>query len=96
LDVTDSTPLPTRSRQKPFAQRFSGVRLSADQAKRHGLIVQLAHVLLGRDEATLFLNTRNEALGARPLDIAISGEAGFSIVEMALQWLAHPQSGALQ
>ena len=94
--MTDSTPLPVRPRQRAFTKRSGEVRLTSDQAKRQGLIVQLAHVLLGRDEAILFLNTENETLGARPLDIAISGEAGFSIVETALQSLVHPQSGALQ
>jgi len=94
--VSEGTPLSARPRRKAFVKRFGELRLSPDEAKRQGLIVQLAHGLLGRDEAILFLNTKNETLGARPLDIAISGEAGFSIVETALHSLAHPQSGTLQ
>lgn len=94
--MTDGTPLPARPRQKAFVKRFGSERLSPDRARRQGLIVHLAHALLGREEAIAFLNTDNETLGARPLDIAMSGEAGFSIVKTALQSLAEPQSGALQ
>lgn len=94
--MTDGTPSASRPRQRQFVKRFGEVRLTVEQAKRQGLIVQLAHALLGRDEAILFLNASNAALGARPLDIAISGEDGFSIVETALRSLAHPRSGTLQ
>lgn len=94
--MTGSTPLSSRPRLKSFVKRLGETRLSRDQAMRQGLIVKLAHALLGRDEAILFLNTKNATLEARPLDIAISGEVGFSIVETALQSLARPPSGALQ
>ena len=71
-------------------------RISPEQTRRQGLITHLAFVLLGHEEAIRFLNTHNASMGARPLDLAISDPAGYSIVENAVTLLARPTTGGRQ
>jgi uncharacterized protein (DUF2384 family) len=70
-------------------QRFRsfqhGPRLSADAAVRQGRIAQLAWSSFGdRDLAISFLNEHQDALGGRPLDLAVASEAGYEAVENAI------------
>lgn len=59
--------------------------LSKDVAKRQGQITSLAFALLGgRDAALAFLNDGNDALGGRPLDLAMASDKGYRLVEQAI------------
>lgn len=67
-----------------FRKRFNGPRLSPEEADRQGRISWLAFDKLGQVNAIAFLNTHDEGLGGRPLDIAIKDNAGFATVEAAI------------
>lgn len=69
---------------KFFRKKFTTVRLPADSAVRQGRVATLAFEKLGRDAATEFLNTFDEALGARPLDLAVASDDGLRAVEQAI------------
>lgn len=70
---------------KPFRNRFAGPRLAPDEAARQGRASSLAFAALGKPEAVIaFLNTHDEALGGRPLDLAIASPEGLLSVERAL------------
>lgn len=59
--------------------------LSREESVRQGKAVRLAQAALGSVEAVrAFLNTHNEALGGRPIDIAVASEAGLIAVEAAI------------
>ena len=75
--------------ETPKTQRFrprqSGPRLAADAAERQGRIVRQAWVSFGgRDGAIAFLNAHHEALGGRPVELAVASEAGCAAVERAI------------
>lgn len=70
------------------------IRLPADDARRQGHITNLAFLVLGREAAIAFLNAPNDALGARPLDLAIGGEEGCARVEAELARLRFQANGA--
>jgi uncharacterized protein (DUF2384 family) len=71
--------------------RASKPKLPKDEARRQGNIATLAFLLLGgRDRAMAFLNTADETLGARPIDLAIASDAGYSRVEAAIKRIANP------
>lgn len=70
-------------------------RMPADMAKRQGEIAALAFMLLGgRDGAVSFLNSKNQRLGARPIDLAIASEEGFALVEQVIKRMAASHSGS--
>lgn len=70
---------------RPFAKRFNAPRLSAEEADRQGRVSNLALKLLGAaDVAIAFLNTHDEALGGRPIDLAIKSEEGLDAVRQVL------------
>ena len=55
--------------------------MDQDDARRQGAIAALAFVQFGdRDSAVEFLNTHNDTLGARPLDVASESDEGFEEV----------------
>jgi uncharacterized protein (DUF2384 family) len=59
--------------------------LSREESVRQGKAVRQAQAALGSVEAVrAFLNTHNEALGGRPIDIAVASEAGLIAVEAAI------------
>lgn len=74
----------SRPRTNGFRKRFDTVRLSAECAERQGRVARLAFEALGREGATLFLNSHDPALGSRPLDLAIASPEGLSAVERAI------------
>lgn len=76
---------PAERRATPFRKKFSSVRMPADSAERQGRVTMLAWRLLGgRDEAMAFLNNHDEALGGRPLDLAVASVEGCEAVERAI------------
>lgn len=70
---------------RPFARRFDAPRLSAEQAERQGRASKLAIESLAGPEAIAFLNTHDEALGGRPLDLAVASAEGLARVEDVLR-----------
>jgi len=59
--------------------------MPADAAARQGRVAKLAWDAFGeRDAVVTFLNTHEESLGGRPLDLAISGPEGLDRVEALL------------
>jgi len=64
-------------------------RMPDAQAKRQGDIATFAFLRLdGREQAIEFLNTRNDDLGGRPIDLAITSDEGFARVKQAICELA--------
>jgi uncharacterized protein (DUF2384 family) len=59
--------------------------LSREESVRQGKVVRSAQAALGSVEAVrAFLNNHHEALGGRPIDIALESEAGLIAVEAAI------------
>ena len=69
---------------KPFKSRFNAPRLTPEEAERQGRISRLAFARLGREGAIAFLNTHDDTLGGRPIDLAVQGVEGAAAVEAAL------------
>jgi uncharacterized protein (DUF2384 family) len=68
-----------------FRKRVSAPRLAPDQAARQGRVSRLAFETLRRPDAVIaFLNTHDDALGGRPIDLAVASEDGLLSVERAL------------
>jgi uncharacterized protein (DUF2384 family) len=66
----------------PFRKARKGPVLSPDEGRRQGRIVRSAQAALGSVEAVrTFLNSHNEALSGRPIDLAVASEAGLAAVE---------------
>ena len=71
-----------------FRKRVSAPRLAPDQAARQGRVSRLAFEALRRPDAVIaFLNTHDDALGGRPIDLAVASEDGLLSVERALAGL---------
>ena len=80
---------PAETPRKPGAMRFqrkyTTVRLTPDQATRQGQVATSAFRRFGeRDKAMAFLNGHDEALGGRPLDLAIASAEGLASVEAVM------------
>lgn len=70
---------------KRFRRRFDTVRLSPDAAARQGKAATLAWQALGdRDAVIAFLNTHDDALGGRPIDLAVESASGLEAVAQLL------------
>ena len=68
-------PKPRFRRSRPMA------KMPRENAQRQGAIATLAFMEFGdRDKAVSFLNTHNDALDARPLDMASESSEGFDKV----------------
>lgn len=81
--------MPPKPQSLQFRKRSNQPRLSPESAKRQGEITHLAFTLLGgSDAARGFLNEPNDALGGRPIDVAIADAEGFAKVEQALRAVA--------
>jgi hypothetical protein len=70
---------------RPFARKFDAPRLSPEQAQRQGRASKLAIEMLAGPDAIAFLNTHDDALGGRPLDLAVASAEGLTAVEDALK-----------
>jgi uncharacterized protein (DUF2384 family) len=78
-------PVLAKPEVKKFRKRFDGVRLSPDAAARQGRAAKLAWDRFGDSAAAVaFLNTHDDALGGRPIDLAVASPAGLVAVEQAL------------
>lgn len=74
-----------RPRVNRFRKRYDTVRLPPDAAERQGKAATLAWQMLGNREAAIeFLNTHDDALGGRPIDLAVESAAGLAAVERLL------------
>lgn len=71
--------------RKPFRNKFSTPRLAPEGVERQSRATLHAWNLLGADSAIAFLNTYNDALGGRPLDLAVASEDGCEAVEQAIR-----------
>jgi len=84
-----AAPQPEASTGKPeykrFRRRFDAVRLSPEAAARQGKAATLAFEKF-RDSAAVvaFLYTHDDALGGRPIDLAVESAEGLKAVEAAL------------
>lgn len=79
----------------PFRKRGrKGPALSLDEGRRQGRVVRTAQAALGSvDAVRAFLNSHNESLDGRPLDLAVATEAGLAAVEAAI-WAERPDRSA--
>ena len=70
---------------KRFRRRFDTVRLSPEAAARQGKAATLAFEKF-RDSAAVkeFLNTHDDALGGRPIDLAVESDDGLAAVTALL------------
>ncbi|RYE02006.1 MAG: DUF2384 domain-containing protein [Sphingomonadales bacterium] len=85
-ETAEPTPNPDAKPQfKRFRKRFDTVRLSPEAAARQGKVATAAFLALkDRDAMVAFLNTHDDALGGRPIDLAVESDAGLAAVEQAL------------
>lgn len=65
-------------------------RLTPAASRRQGETTRMAMLLLGREAAIEFMNTHDESLGGRPIDLAIASDEGRSRVELALSDRCNP------
>ena len=82
-----SEPLDTglaRPKRTPFRNKRGSARLSPEGVERQSRVTLLAWNLLGGDSAIAFLNSYNDALGGRPLDLAVASEDGCEAVERTI------------
>lgn len=78
---------------KRFRRRFDTVRLTPEAAERQGRAARLAWESFGSREAAIaFLNTHDEALGGRPIDLAVASVAGLASVERRLREQRDPDA----
>jgi uncharacterized protein (DUF2384 family) len=71
-----------------FQKRATTPRLAPDQAERQGRVSRLAFERLRQPAAVIaFLNTHDDNLGGRPIDLAIASPDGLLSVERALATL---------
>ncbi len=76
---------PKRPVTTQFRRKFTTVRLTPEQMSRQGQVATSAFRLFGeRDAAMAFLNGHDEALGGRPLDLAIASADGLALVEATM------------
>lgn len=70
---------------KRFRRRFDTVRLSPEAAARQGKAATLAFEKF-RDGAKMkeFLNTHDDGLGGRPIDLAVESDEGLVAVKALL------------
>lgn len=69
---------------KRFRRRFDTVRLSPEAAARQGKAATAAWMALGKEASIAFLNTHDDSLGGRPIDLAVESDEGLKAVEAVL------------
>jgi hypothetical protein len=70
---------------KRFQSRLAKPRLSAEQAARQGRAARLAWESFAEPGAAIaFLNGHDDALGGRPIDLAVASATGLQAVEAAI------------
>ena len=93
----EPAPAPAPAANRP---RFRGgarqahLRLTPDEAARQGTAATLAwSAFKDRDRVVAFLNGHDEALGGRPIDLAVASDAGLAIVTDAIKASAAQPGG---
>ena len=72
-----------------FRKSMAGPRLTAEEATRQGRATRLAIEALRQPGAAVaFLNQHDDALGGRPIDLAVASADGLARVESAIAALA--------
>lgn len=74
----------------PFTRRPKASGLNADEAARQGHVARLAIDVLGPVDAKLFLNSFDESLGGRPIELAVRSRDGLAAVESLLATRRQP------
>ena len=76
---------PAGSRPHFRGSKFNQPRLAPDEAARQGSAARQAFSAFGdRERAMAFLNSHDEELGGRPIDVAIASGSGLAAVEQAI------------
>lgn len=71
--------------RKMFVRRPARTRMPVDALARQGRVTKLAwDALGGRDAVLAFLNTHHDALGGRPIDLALADATGLASVEAVI------------
>lgn len=84
-DQADGIGESDKPKTKPFRRRFDGVRLAPDAAARQGKAATLAWERFRENAAVIaYLNTHDDALGGRPIDLAVASEEGLRAVKQDL------------
>ena len=80
---------------RPRFRKAGLPRLSLAEQVRQGRAVRSAQAALkSTDAVRSFLNTHHDGLRARPLDLAVSSDAGLRAVEAAIDgWRGRPSDG---
>ena len=79
----------TEAKSTPFRKRRYVQAQTADQSRRQSNLVRSAWRHFGEAAPMIaFLNTRNDALEALPLSLALESDAGLERVERLLQQMA--------
>jgi hypothetical protein len=82
-DAQQSEPA-SKPARKPFRRAFAP-RPSAEHMARQASIAGEAWAALGDREAVMaFLNTHDDELGGRPLDLALASDEGLTAVRAAM------------
>ena len=79
-----------RSKRRSF-QKSQGPRLPPDGVERQSRVTLHAWNMLGPDGAIAFLNSFDDGLGGRPLDLAVASEAGLQAVQRAISTRTAPE-----
>lgn len=83
-EAAASTPA-DKPQRKWFRRDHNAPKLSRDEAARQLQVSQSAwSALRDRDAVIAFLNSHDEMLGGRPLDLAVAGAEGLDAVERAI------------
>jgi hypothetical protein len=91
-----AAPAPAPGRPKFRNSRQAQQRLTPEEAARQGTAARLAwSAFQDRDRVVAFLNGHDEALGGRPIDLAIASEAGLAVVTDAIN-VSAAQPGGIQ
>ena len=75
--------------RKQFRRACRAERPSPEVMERQGRLTRSAWTALGdRDAVVAFLNTHDEAMGGRPIDLALASYEGLGRVEEAMTLMA--------
>ncbi|PAX09101.1 antitoxin Xre/MbcA/ParS toxin-binding domain-containing protein [Sphingomonas lenta] len=80
-----------KPKRRVFRRSYQAERPSAAVMARQGRLARSAWAALGdRDAVMAFLNTHDEAMGGRPIDLALVSDEGLDRVELAMAAMHRP------
>jgi hypothetical protein len=83
--IDPAAPAPAAKPRMPFRRFVAKTRMTPDDARRQSSIVQAAWKSFGeREPAMAFLNTHQDELDGRPLDIATASDEGLAAIQQLL------------